>query len=83
MGQQTKGASFSIHDETVYLQQQEGLAGTDAGRFESLLENFINTLSEWREAIANFSSVAPDLDRKIQEDADDVRSCEALGFVKV
>lgn len=83
MGQQTKGASFSLHDETVYLQQQEGLEGLDIARFESLLEDFVNTLSDWREAIRSFSSVAPELDKKIQENADDVRSLAAQGFVVV
>lgn len=83
MGQQTSGACFSIHDGTVYLHQFETLADMDLERFKVFLEKFINTYSTWRAAIADFNFVLPDIVHHVQEQAIEVRSFEARGFIRV
>ena len=82
MGQQTSGAYFSIHEETIYLHQIESLADMSFERFKGFLEKFINTHETWLASIADFNSVLPEIAQEAQAQTMEFRTAEANGFIR-
>lgn len=75
MGSATGGSSFSIDRESgeIFLQRVDPLATLDPDSFWTMLEKFINILSEWRGIVDSHSGVAPERARAERDGLEEMR----------
>ena len=67
----TKGATLSVlpDDDLVLLNRRERLEGLDAETLQTLLQDFIDSLAEWRGILADYGRLGPSIDEARAADA--------------
>lgn len=77
------GDCFSIEDDSIFMHRREALAAIDLDRFQTVLGGFVNRLETWRNLIARFDSIEPEL-KSSEEAARQVqRQFRTDGYIKV
>ena len=86
-GGTTGGATFSVPPDSdmICLQRFDGLENMNLAGFKAMLESFVNILEGWRQALADFPSVARRMERDAHEvpEASHDATLGGDGFIRV